>query len=127
MRDRGLDPAEPVATAQRDGSAHFCFRESLIAWLTCSVRQNKVPTWSIIISVYAVLALGCYAVLSVLIRPESLADESAIKNEKNESSLVSRKPYRMPLWMEAIGLPLAIGLAPVFLILALLSRERSKK
>jgi hypothetical protein len=31
--------AEPVVTAQRDGSAHFCFRESLIAWLTCNVRQ----------------------------------------------------------------------------------------
>ena len=31
---------EPVVTAQRDGSAYFCFRESLIAWLTCSVRQS---------------------------------------------------------------------------------------
>jgi hypothetical protein len=33
--------AEPVVTAQRDGLALFCFRESLIAWLTCSVRKNR--------------------------------------------------------------------------------------
>src|SRR5215204_4737171 len=36
--------AQPVVTAQRDGSAYFCFRESLIAWLTCSVRQRRMTT-----------------------------------------------------------------------------------
>ena len=32
--------AQPVVTAQRDGSAVFCIRESLIAWLTWNVRQK---------------------------------------------------------------------------------------
>jgi hypothetical protein len=36
--------AEPVVTAQRDGSAVFCIRESLIAWLTWNVGQGmKLP------------------------------------------------------------------------------------
>ena len=37
-------PPKPVVTAQRDGrSAVFCFRESLIAWLTCSVGRKDMP------------------------------------------------------------------------------------
>jgi hypothetical protein len=33
--------AEPVVTAQRDGLASFCIRESFIAWLTWNVGRRK--------------------------------------------------------------------------------------
>jgi hypothetical protein len=38
-RGQSHEDAEPVVTAQRDGLAVFCIRQSLIAWLTWCVRQ----------------------------------------------------------------------------------------
>ena len=48
MPTREEEP-QPVVTAQRDGSAHFCFRESLIAWLTCNVGQRKMKRFAAIL------------------------------------------------------------------------------
>jgi hypothetical protein len=43
------EEAQPVGTAQRDGLALFCFRESLIAWLTSDDRQNMKSALSLFV------------------------------------------------------------------------------
>ena len=66
--DRGIDPAEPVVTAQRDGLALFCFRESLIAWLTWSVGQRTMTAKSLFIGFGGAAVLVALCFLTVIVK-----------------------------------------------------------
>jgi len=87
-----------VVTAQRDGSPLFCCRESLIAWLTCSVRQNMKKLLSVLI-IAALAFAGC----NYSDREVSVKDVT-----KNETIILRKRPSQG--WISSIsGIHIAGG------------------